>query len=78
MIRKTEKLVITFYTTTAAMAMEQLCKEHHADGRMIPVPSSISADCGLAWCANPGSEEALLTLMQNHNIPHQGIHRTLV
>ena len=51
MIKKTEKLVITFYTTTAAMAMEKLCKESGADGRLIPVPGSISADCGLAWCA---------------------------
>ena len=48
MIKKTEKLVITFYTTTAAMAMERLCKDCGADGRIIPVPGSISADCGLA------------------------------
>ena len=27
MIKREEKLVITFYTTTAAMAMERLCKE---------------------------------------------------
>ena len=48
MIKKTEKLVITFFTTTAAMAMERICKEAAADGRLIPVPGSISADCGLA------------------------------
>ena len=51
MIKKQEKLVITFYTTTAAMAMEKICREVGADGRLIPVPGSISADCGLAWCA---------------------------
>ena len=48
MIKKSEKLVITFYTTTAAMAMEKICKGSGADGRIIPVPGSISADCGLA------------------------------
>ena len=53
MIKRTEKLVITFHTTTDAMAMERLCKERSAGGRVIPVPSSISADCGLAWCADP-------------------------
>lgn len=47
MIRRTEKLVITFYTTTDAMNMERLCREKQADGRIIPVPGSISADCGL-------------------------------
>ena len=48
MIKKTEKLVITFYTTTAAMAMERICKDSGTDGRLIPVPGTISADCGLA------------------------------
>lgn len=38
MIKKEEKVVITFYTTTEAMAMEQVCKKENADGRLIPVP----------------------------------------
>ena len=78
MIRKTEKLVITFYTTTASMAMERICRENHADGRIIPVPGSISADCGLAWCAKNESEDALLDLMVQHGISPQGIYHCLV
>ena len=78
MIRKTEKLVITFYTTTDAMAMEHLCKEKQADGRIIPVPGSISADCGLAWCARPESEAALRSLMAEEGLRFQGIYRCLV
>ena len=78
MIRKTEKLVITFYTTTDAMAMEHMCKANRADGRMIPVPGSISADCGLAWCAGTESEEVLVRLMKDNNLRHQGIYRCLV
>ena len=74
MIRKTDKLVITFYTTTAAMAMESICKASGADGRIIPVPSSITADCGLAWCAKNESEDALLELMVRNNITPQGIY----
>ncbi len=78
MIRKQERLVITFYTTTAAMAMERICKEKGADGRLIPVPGSISADCGLAWCARNDSEDALLTLMVENHISPQGIYHCLV
>ena len=78
MIKKTEKLVITFYTTTAAMAMERICKERGADGRLIPVPGSISAACGLAWCAKIESEDALLELMVEHHISPQGIYHCLV
>ena len=78
MIKKTEKLVITFYTTTAAMAMEKLCKESGTDGRLIPVPGSISADCGLCWCAKNESEDALLDLMAASGISPQGIYHCLV
>ena len=78
MIRKTEKLVITFYTTTAAMAMEKVCKDSGADGRLIPVPGSISADCGLAWCAKNESEDALFELMVGNGITPQGIYHCLV
>ena len=78
MIKREEKLVITFYTTTAAMAMEKVCKECGAAGRLIPVPGSISADCGLAWCAQNEGEEELLALMVQHNISPQGIYHCLV
>ena len=78
MIKREEKLVITFYTTTAAMAMERICKQSGADGRIIPVPGSISADCGLAWCAKNESEDDLVALMVQHGITPQGIYHCLV
>ena len=78
MIKKTEKLVITFFTTTDAMAMEKFCKEENADGRIIPVPGSISADCGLAWCASVNSEESLRCLMERKGLRFQGIYICMV
>ena len=78
MIKKEMKLVITFYTTTDAMAMEQACKEAGADGRIIPVPRMISAGCGLAWCAKLESEMALRTLMEEQKITFQEIQECLV
>lgn len=78
MLKKTEKLVITFHTTTDAMAMEQLCKANGAEGRLIPVPRVISAGCGLCWCAAPASEPQLLLLMQRGGIAFQAVHRCLV
>lgn len=78
MIKKKIKLIITFYTTTAAMAMEQTCKMNQVDGRIIPVPGSISADCGLAWCADIESEPQLLQLMMQQGIKHQGIHQCFI
>ncbi|MBQ7568552.1 DUF3343 domain-containing protein [bacterium] len=44
-------LVITFPSTTAAMAMESYCQKHDLPGRLIPVPTSITAECGMCWRA---------------------------
>ena len=41
--------VITFHTTTHAMAYEKKCMEENIPGRIIPVPREITAGCGLAW-----------------------------
>lgn len=78
MIKKEKKLVITFYTTTEAMAMEQACKKAMAPGRLIPVPRSISAGCGLAWCAETGSEEVLSQIMELSHITPQEVQICLV
>ena len=78
MIKKELKLVITFHTTTETMAMEKACKECGADGRIIPVPRSISAGCGLAWCAKPESIDSLKDLMEKYGIVPQEMQECLV
>lgn len=78
MIRKMTKLVITFHTTTEAMKMEQTCKAEGANGRLIPVPRSISAGCGLAWCAALESEAVLRKLMEQNGIEPQEVVSCMV
>ena len=78
MIQKKPKVVITFHTTTDAMAMESLCKARSIGGRLIPVPGVLSADCGLAWCAEPQLEETLREAMNMAGIPYQGIYRLMI
>lgn len=78
MIKKEMKLVITFHTTTEAMVMEKACKEVGAEGRLIPVPRSISAGCGLAWCAKLEIEQDLRNLMEKQGIHPQEIQECLV
>ena len=76
MIRKQERVVFTFHTTTDAMAAESLCKD--LGGRMIPVPGEITADCGLAWCAAPEQEETLNNALYAAGIPVQGVYRLMI
>jgi len=59
MRQKEWKLIITFHTTSDAIAFEKACKEAGKAGRMIPVPRELSAGCGLAWCTLP-SEKAVM------------------
>lgn len=56
---KTPTLVITFPTTSAAMACEKTCQDNGLPGRIIPVPGEVRAGCGLAWKAHPGDRAAL-------------------
>ena len=58
--------MITFCSTTEAMAMERLCMEHQVPGRLIPLPKEISAGCGLAWRMLP---EELAQLHKRTDLP---------
>ena len=78
MRKKELKLVITFHTTTDAMAMEKACKEQNAPGRLIPVPRAISAGCGLAWCADPQYCKMLQQVMESVGVKEQDMHECMV
>ena len=74
MREKTEKCVVTFRTTTGAMAMEGLCRENNVPGRLIPVPRSITAGCGLCWAAPREAREAVEDLVMKEHLDVDGIY----
>ena len=78
MREKELRLVVTFHTTADAMAMEKACREHEVPGRLIPVPRSISAGCGLAWCAPIAERGTLCGVMDEDRIGAEGLHECLV
>ena len=49
MREKRKYMIITFHTTTEAMAAEKVCIQEGIKGRLIPIPREITAGCGLAW-----------------------------
>ena len=57
MREKQERFVVTFATTTGAMAMERACRDAGLPGRLIPVPRSITAGCGMCWSAPPDARQ---------------------
>ena len=74
MRQKSERCIITFPTTTAAMEMESACRAAGLPGRLIPVPRAITAGCGLCWAAPPESREALAVLVMAKCVQIDGIY----
>ncbi len=62
------RVILTFPTTTAAMAMEKACMSCGAPGRLIPVPREITAGCGMAWAAAPKEKDLLLAVAEKNGI----------
>ena len=74
-MRKREpRVVLTFHTTAEAMATERTCREQNIEGRLMPAPRALSADCGIAWCSPLSYRETLETLIADSGIEVAGIH----
>lgn len=65
---KTDTLIITFNSTSSAMAAEKHFVSKELPGRLIPLPSEMSAGCGLAWKAPVNTRELL-----RHELDEAGI-----
>ena len=74
MRKKQPTLVITFATTTQAMAMEKFCHAQGLPGRLIPVPREITAGCGLSWKAEPEQQAVLEAALQENGMKWQEMH----
>ena len=78
MRQRRETCVVTFRTTSAAMAMEAACRESGLPGRLIPVPRSVTAGCGLCWAAPPPGREALEELVMKKHLDVDGIYAIML
>ena len=68
---KRNQLIITFPSTISAMEWETAAKQGCAPGRLIPVPTVITASCGLAWKAEPEDRAALAELARKNELPYE-------
>lgn len=73
MLKKELKLIVTFYTTSAAMATEKVCKDSGIDGSLISAPRELSADCGISFATDIGNREKIVNLLQDKHIEYEKI-----
>lgn len=78
MREKTKKLVITFHTTAGAIAAEKFCQQRGLAGRLIPVPRSISSDCGMAWCCELSLRTVMEQALTENHMDLDGIYEAMV
>lgn len=70
--------IITFHATTEAMAFEEAAKAEGFKGRLIPVPTAITAGCGLAWRDSPESKDHLLQFIRDEGLDFEAIHELVI
>lgn len=78
MWEKTERCVVTFPTTASAMAMEAAAQQENVPGRLIPIPRSISAGCGMCWSAPKEAQPAVEDLVIQKGLQIDGIYAILL
>lgn len=78
MRKKEEKWIVTFSSTAAAMAMEQRAKKLGVPGRLIPTPTVITADCGLAWMVPVNQRDAVVQLLENEKLQYSDMRVLLL
>lgn len=63
-----QRLIVTFHTTSEAMAAEFACKREQIPGKLIPVPRTLSAGCGIAWMSEPHEQSRMEQLLECRQI----------
>ena len=58
MRKKRQYIVLSFASTARAMGWEKECAARGIPGRLIPLPSEITAGCGLGWRMLPEDWQA--------------------
>lgn len=71
MLKTEMKILVSFNSTTDALAFEKLCKVNEIDGRMIPLPKKISAGCGIAWISPIEIKDKVKTIIKENNFKYE-------
>ena len=68
-------LVVTFNTTSQALAFERACRKAQAPGRLSPIPRQVSAGCGYAWQAPLTSWDAVVKAANDAGCAYESLHQ---
>lgn len=74
MIKKKTYLIVTFFTTAGAMAMEAHAANAGIPGKLISSPRKLSSDCGIAFRTEPEQKESIEAMIHREDLEIEAIH----
>lgn len=78
MREKTDYTIITFGDYHTAIAFECFCQKNEIPGRLIPLPASISAGCGMCWRMRPADAKAAEERIREAGILTEGVFQIMM
>lgn len=69
-----EYAVILVYSTTHALQIEKLLREHGLEYKLIPVPRHLSSDCGICVRILHQDIETVSALLRQYQIETEGCY----
>lgn len=74
MIIKHKRLIVTYWTSSEAIATEMACnKKGLSGGRIITTPRGLTADCGMAFSIGIEHKEVFEKLLKDEKIKYDRI-----
>ena len=71
MLKKEEKLIITYHTSNMAFATEKVCKDKGIKGELISAPRALSADCGISYATGVENRAVIEEIFKECNIEYE-------
>lgn len=68
-----EHLIVPFDSTTDALALQACAQRYGLFGRLIPIPRTLSAGCGMAWKEPVAHRSLLEATLAAENLEHGSI-----
>lgn len=72
------QLVIAFESTASALTFESAAANSGLSGRLIPVPTTITAGCGLAWRESPTNRAQAEQLLRTLSIQDATLYELVI
>lgn len=69
------EIVLTFKATNVAIKAEAVLLQNNVDVRVMPVPSSIRAGCGLCLRLSSSDEKKAHAMLAQNDVPVEGVYR---